>query len=913
MKKYIVILGLWSILVAACSNRSIQNAPVAKTQSEVATPTTELLVQYMTGTFDSYQQALQDTDYLTITLRMQPIWANRYPIADTVWLYVEQALATSQARPYRQRIYRLCQTAPLQWESTVYELPAPARFVGSAQQPEKLDRLVSDSLILREGCALKLYWVGDHFAGTTAGKECLSSLNGATYATSSAHIFADQLHSWDKGFDVEGQQVWGATSGAYKFVKRKLQPLQPYPQLPLDSTIDNYYGKSVADPYRYLENTKLPITQSFIQQQNHITDHYLNNVSYREPLENRMQHYSEIPEYSAPFRKGKYYYSYQNEGNTPRNILYRGTSFQSQTEVFLDPNTFSENDEISLAGTYFSPDNRYVAYATTIKGTDWKSLYVREVETAQKLPDTLQHIKFSNAAWWGEGFFYARYDIPPGEDYLWAANTERNIYYHRLRTSQKDDIFITKTIENISPYVFLTSDQAYLMVSYSKNGAPGNQLFYMPLAGKTPNDISENFLNDLKPINQEFEHNFNYTGSYKGNWLISTNKGNSLGKVMLINPQTTQIIHELHSPSEGEVLQQVVNIGGKLIAHYFTDVASVLKVYDDNFQEKSIALPTKGVVKQIVGGAQDSLAFFLFTSFLSPTSVYVYNIHNHTLKVSKKPTIDFPLDKYETRQVFYTSKDGTRVPMFITCSKNTVLNGQNPTLLYAYGGFNIAREPEFSPELLPFYESGGIFAVANLRGGSEYGEEWHRAGMLDKKQNVFDDFIAAAEYLINEQYTSPHRLACIGRSNGGLLIGAVLNQRPDLFAAALPVVGVMDMLRYQKFTVGSSWISEYGSSDNAEQFSYLYAYSPYHNISSSLNYPPTYIITADQDDRVVPAHSYKYAAQLQKTYKGNNPILLRVESGVGHKEGRTRQQNVRDWLDRLTFLFDQLEMYPVLK
>jgi len=867
----------------------------------------EELVQWMQGTYSSYTQSVADTDYFNITLNMHPIWQTR---TDGKWLYVEQAVAAMQYRPYRQRVYQIVRKGKNTFESRVYTLPKPERFVGQWNNTALFEGFTPDSLTLRDGCTISLSKKGNAYIGQTNATTCPSDLRGAAYATSKVTLTATTLNSWDQGFDETGKQVWGAVKGPYRFAKAlPAAPLQ-YPPAKRIQQTDDYHGTTVADPYRWMEDENGPDTRQWVAAQNELTAGYINQTGFKQPLEHQLQQYFNYPKMSSPRKQGAYYYFFKNNGLQNHSVLYRQKDLNTQPEVFLDPNTFSADGSVSLSVISFSHDNRYLAYATSVGGSDWREFRIIDLQSNQTLPEKLDNIKFSGAAWYKDGFFYTRYAKPVAGKELSATNEAARIFYHKTGTPQTEDVLVYESKDNprLSFGAMVTSDEKYIILSVSEGSASGNSLFYA---------LADKWQFGFNPLISSFEHNFSVVDNVAGKLLVETNYKAPNYRLVLIDPAnpTEQNWTELVPEKPNAVLDNAYLANNKLLLSYMQDVSSRLYIYNltNGQPETEITLPALGIAGNISADKDEPVFFYTFESFIYPPTIFKYDFSDSSTIVFYKPEIPFNFDDYVTEQVFYPSKDGTQVPMFITHRKKIPLNGQHPCLLYSYGGFNISRIPEFKPENLPFYASGGIYAVANLRGGAEYGETWHKAGMLEKKQNVFDDYIAAAQYLIKNGYTRSKKLAATGRSNGGLLIGAVMNQQPDLFAVALPVVGVMDMLRFHKFTIGWAWVSEYGSADNARQFPFLYAYSPYHNIKPQLKYPATLVMTADRDDRVVPAHSYKYTAALQYAYKGPNPILIRIDTMSGHGgggQGKTTAQLIETYAEVWSFVFKNLGMYP---
>lgn len=654
-----------------------------------------------------------------------------------------------------------------------------------------------------------------------------------------------------------------------------------YPSTKKDSHADNYHGTIVQDPYRWLENDTSAETKAWVTDQNRVTNEYLEAIPFREKLRNRISQLYNYPRYSAPFRRGEYFYYFKNNGLQNQSVLYRQKGLNGKEETVIDPNTLSAEGTTQLADFTLSKNGRYAAWGISRAGSDWQTFYVKDMTTMKDLADSLNWVKVSDIAWQGNGFYYSRYPAPEAGKELSSKNENHQVWYHKVGTSQKSDKLIYQDSINLQRFhtVYTDEEEKYLFLSISDKGKGfrGNALYFMKLDGS-----SKTFTPFIKDVGQYL---YGVVGLTKDNkFLLETNDHAKNKKIVLADPRQHLADHwKIIIPEKSEPLESADMAGGRIFTRYLKDVTSRVFIYDANGKKlNEVNLPGLGSASGFEGSKDDKFVFYAFTSFNFPTTVYRYDIATGKSTVFRKPGISFNPDDYITTQEFYKSKDGTSVPMFIVHKKGITKNSNNPTILYGYGGFNITISPSFSTTLIPFLEEGGIFAVASLRGGSEYGEKWHEAGMLEKKQTVFDDFIAAAEYLITSGYTSNNKLAIRGGSNGGLLVGAVANQRPDLFKVAVPEVGVMDMLRFHKFTIGWNWIAEYGSSDNAKDFQYLYAYSPLHNIKSGANYPATMVVTADHDDRVVPAHSFKYVATLQAKYKGSNPVLIRIDTNSGH-------------------------------
>lgn len=674
-----------------------------------------------------------------------------------------------------------------------------------------------------------------------------------------------------------------------------------YPETKKVRHSDRYFGVEVKDDYQWMEDQQDADLRGWIKAQNDVTQEYLSKIPYREKIRERLTEIVNYPKYSAPFKQGEYYYFYKNDGLQNQSVLYRQKDFKSEPEVFINPNEFSEDGTVSLQGVYFSKDSKYCAYGISKAGSDWTEFFVMDVKAKLKLSDHLEWIKFSGASWFGDGFFYSRYEKPEEGKLLSSKNENPKIYFHRAGTSQSEDKLIYEDTLKQWVSIYPSEDEKYLFKSISKVGFNGNQLYYKK-AGETDfTMIKEDFDYDMYPINNTDDEMF-----------LFTNMNAPRNKVVKFNLNKGSIIFEEVLPETENVLSGVSMCRGKFIVEYRVDVTDRLYIYGlDGKQRSEIKLPALGSSGVSVSDKDDPEIFYLFTSFTYPATIFKYDVDNESSELFKTTEVKFKMDDYETVQVFYPSKDGTRIPMFLVHRKGTELNGKNPLWLYAYGGFNASINPSFSASRMIFLENGGIVAIANIRGGSEYGEEWHKAGMLLDKQNVFDDFISAAEYLISNKYTSSEKIAIEGGSNGGLLIGAVINQRPELFKVALPVVGVMDMLRFHKFTIGWSWVTEYGSSDDSVGFFNLLKYSPLHNIKGELNYPATLVFTSDHDDRVVPAHSFKYTARLQEIYKGSNPVLIRIETDAGHGFGRSIKKIIDEQADKWAFVFYSLGITPL--
>lgn len=676
-----------------------------------------------------------------------------------------------------------------------------------------------------------------------------------------------------------------------------------YPETKEVDVVDDYHGIKVADPYRWLEDDKSIETQNWVEAQNKVTFGYLNNIPFRNKIKDRFTEIFNYPKYGAPFKEGNKYYFFKNDGLQNQSVLYSKKGLDDIEEVFLDPNKFSKDGTKSLTTLSFSKDGRYLVYGVSSGGSDWNEFFVMDAVTKKKLSDHLKWIKFSGAAWAKNGFYYSRYPKPTGSE-LSSKNVHNKVYYHKLGDKQQNDILIYQEPNNPKRgfNVQTTEDERFLII-YKSEGTSKNAFMVKDLS--IPNS-------DFISIVEDCENNYSIIDNIDDKLLVRTDYNAPNYKLILIDTKyPAKENWEDLIPESKNVLHSARIIGNKLIVTYIEDVTHQAYIFDLNGNlEDKIKLPGLGTV-WFSGKRNENIAFYTFTSFTSPGTIYKFDVKTRESQLYKQIELKFDFDNYITKQVFYPSKDGTKIPMFIVHRKDLILNGNNPTYLYAYGGFNVSMLPTFSASRLILLENGGVFALANIRGGGEYGEQWHRAGMLENKQNVFDDFIAAAEYLINSGYTNPNKLAIAGGSNGGLLIGAVINQRPDLFKVAIPAVGVMDMLRFHKFTIGYYWIVEYGSSDNPEQFKYLYSYSPLHNINENLNYPAVLVTTADHNDRVVPAHSYKYIATLQKKYKGENPVLIRIETKTGHGAGKPTSKVIDEVTDIWSFVFYNMGIEPI--
>lgn len=649
-----------------------------------------------------------------------------------------------------------------------------------------------------------------------------------------------------------------------------------YPETLKVDTVDVYFGEEVKDPYRWLEDDRSPETAEWVERQNDVTFGYLDKIPYRDKIKQRLEKLYNYERLSAPTKEGDYYYYFKNDGLQNHSVLYRKKELDGTPEVFLDPNTFSEDGTTGLSAISFTKDGSLATYLITEGGSDWRKAIVIRTSDRAIVEDTLRDIKFSGIAWKGnEGFYYSSYEKPKGSE-LSARTQYHKLFFHKLGTSQDQDKLIFGGEQTPRRYVsgYLTEDERFLVVS-AATSTTGNELYVQDLQDKS---------GQLLKVVDNFDNDHSVLANTGDRLLIHTN----------LNAPNSRIVETHFSNSAPETWKDVIpetesvmkatTGGGKIFAHYMVDVKAQVKQYDMNGRlEREVTLPGMGTADGFSAKEHENELYYSFTSFTYPTTIFRYDIASGKSSLYEKPQVDFNPDDYQTKQVFYESKDGTKIPMYIVHKKGIELNGKNPTWLYAYGGFNISLEPGFTTSRIVWLENGGIYAQPNLRGGGEYGEKWHQAGTKMNKQNVFDDFIAAAKYLIRENYTSSEYLAIAGGSNGGLLVGATMTQRPELAKVALPAVGVLDMLRYHKFTAGAGWAYDYGTSeDSQEMFEYLKKYSPVHALTSGTEYPATLITTADHDDRVVPAHSFKFAATLQEYHAGDNPVLIRIETKSGH-------------------------------
>ncbi len=677
-----------------------------------------------------------------------------------------------------------------------------------------------------------------------------------------------------------------------------------YPETKKIDHVDDYHGQKVEDPYRWLENDTSAETAEWVEAQNKVTFSFLEEIPFRQKIRDRLEDLVNYPRQSAPSWTGNYYFVRKNDGLQNQDVIYVKEGLNGTESVFIDPNEFSAEGTTTFGIAEFSEDHTKVVMSKSEAGSDWRQLITYDIASKSSTGDTLKWVKFGGATWYGDGFFYSRYPEPEeGTDYS-ASNSFHTVYYHRFGTDQKEDVVIYKndSIPNRYHWIGMTEDKEY-MILYISTGTNGYECHYRKT---TLDDVG------FTALFTGFEHKSSIIDHVDGRFLVRTDIGAPNYRLVSIDPNNPAEENWIEVIPENEHLLQGTNTaGGVLFAKYLQNAqGKMYRMNLDGSEKEEIEMPSAGNIYGFGGEREDSLVFYGFSSFTNPGSTYSYNIRTKESKLYYQPELKFNPDEYISEQVFYPSKDGTKISMFIIRKKDVALDGRAPCMLYGYGGFNISLTPGFSSSRIPWLESGGIYAMPNLRGGGEYGEEWHKAGMLLKKQNVFDDFIAAAEYLIKEKYTSSDMLAISGRSNGGLLVGAVMTQRPDLMKVALPGVGVMDMLRYHKFTVGFGWAVEYGSSDEKEHFENLIKYSPLHNLKEGTSYPATMVYTADHDDRVVPAHSFKFAARLQECDSGQNPCLIRIETQAGHGSGKPMSKRLDEVADLWSFAFFNMGYSP---
>jgi prolyl oligopeptidase len=670
-----------------------------------------------------------------------------------------------------------------------------------------------------------------------------------------------------------------------------------YPISKTQDIQDNYFGTLVQDPYRWLEDDRSAETKAWVEEQNQVTQAYLAEIPFRSQIADRLSRLMDYEKFSRPFKEGRYTYYYKNSGLQNQSVLYRQIE-DGEPEIFLDPNTFSVDGSTALAGLSFSKDGSMVAYQTSKGGSDWTTVYILDAESKAIVGEQLLDVKFSNMAWQGNvGLYYSSYDKPKEGSELSGITEWHKLYYHQLGTAQAEDILVFGGAEVPRRYIggTLTEDERFLVIS-AANSTSGNELYIKDL-----NDA----LGQIQTVvgNEEKTHDILYNVGER--LYIYTNLEAANGRVVTVSSESPSISNWKDLIKETENVLTPSTGGGKLFANYMKDAISMVIPYDlEGNREKELELPGPGTALGFSSKSDEQELYYTFTSYVYPATIFKYNVVSGTSVVYKESNVKFDPAQYISKQVFYPSKDETLIPMIITFKKDLVLNGKNPTVIYGYGGFNVSLTPAFSTSIVLLLEQGGVYAVVNLRGGGEYGESWHLAGTKFNKQNVFDDFIAGAEYLIENEYTSKEFLASMGGSNGGLLVAATMIQRPDLFRVAFPAVGVLDMLRYHKFTAGAGWGYDYGiAEESKEMFEYMYRYSPVHALKDGVAYPATLITTADHDDRVVPAHSFKFAATLQKAHLGNNPVLIRIETNAGHGAGKPTSKLIEEVADKWAFMF----------
>jgi prolyl oligopeptidase len=683
-----------------------------------------------------------------------------------------------------------------------------------------------------------------------------------------------------------------------------------YPQTRRVEHYDEYHGTRVADPYRWLEDDVRQSSEvaAWVEAQNKVTFAHLEEISQREAIRRRLTELWNYEKFSTPSKRGGQYFFLKNDGLQNQDVLYVQSSLEASPALLIDPNTWSKDGTVALAGTAVSDDGRYLAYGVAGAGSDWRTWHIMEIDSRQVLSDELKWIKFTNIAWTNDnrGFFYSRFDEPPEGAAFQSLNLNQKLYYHYVGTPQSSDVLVYRTPEH-PEWGFLpevSEDGQWLIVSVWKGTDPRYRILYR--------DLSEPFAMPVELIDN-FDNEYSFLGNDGPVFYFKTDVDAPRRRVVAIDTRRPERKHWREIiPQAEETLTSVNLVGNQFVAEYLKDAVTQIKLYTlDGKPVREVEFPGIGTASGFSGRRTDTETFYSFSSFATPPSTYRYDLITGQSTLLRRSGAKINPDEYEVKQVFYRSKDGTRVPMFISHKKGLKLDGNNPTLLYGYGGFNIPLTPGFSISRAMWMEMGGVFAVANLRGGGEYGEAWHQGGTKQNKQNVFDDFIAAAEWLISNKYTQSKKLAIQGGSNGGLLVGAVMTQRPDLFGACLPAVGVMDMLRFHQFTAGRYWVDDYGSADNPEEFKALYAYSPYHNLKAA-KYPPTLVTTADTDDRVVPGHSFKFAAALQHAQRGDAPVLIRIETRAGHGAGKPTSKIIEEVADQQAFLVKHLGMEPKL-
>ena len=684
-----------------------------------------------------------------------------------------------------------------------------------------------------------------------------------------------------------------------------------YPDTRKSDQADTYHGTKVADPYRWLEDDNSAETKAWVKAQNEVTDKFLNALPQREAIKKQFTALYNFEKFGIPSKEGKRYFWTHNDGLQQQSVLYTAASLTGVPQIAIDPNALSKDGTVALSGTVPSRDGRYLAYGIAGAGSDWQEWHVRDLNTGKDLADTIKWVKFSTAEWTpdGNGFFYSRYDAPQDGAVLTGSNFYQKLYYHRLGDAQSKDVLVyeNKTEKEWGFGTTVSDDGKFVSIYVWKGSGRKNGLLWMPLKNGAFDNLTKA---EPKIITLDFDAEYTPVGSHGNLVWVKTDKDAPRGKIIAIDLNKADRMHWKTIVTEAvDTLTAASAVGGKIFAQYLKDAVTNVKVYTPEGKfVRDVTMPGVGTAGGFGGRFADAETFFSYTSLTTPGEIYRYNVATGKVSLFKRPITAFNPDEFETRQAFVTSKDGTKFPIFIAHKKGLKLDASNPTILYGYGGFNVSETPNYRVTAATWIKLGGVYVSASIRGGGEYGGAWHDAGTKLKKQNVFDDFIAAAEWLIANKYTQPAKLAINGGSNGGLLVGAVVNQRPDLFGAAVPQVGVMDMLRFHKFTIGWAWVSDYGSSDSAEEFKALYAYSPLHTIQSGKTYPSILVTTADHDDRVVPAHSFKYAATLQAVDTGAAPKLIRIETSAGHGAGTPTTKVIQERSDILAFIANALGM-----
>ncbi|MBR9920161.1 MAG: S9 family peptidase [Bacteroidetes bacterium] len=667
------------------------------------------------------------------------------------------------------------------------------------------------------------------------------------------------------------------------------------------SVADTFYGKVVQDPFRWLEDDRSDATDAWVGAQNRATFDYLEQIPFRDAVRNRLEEIWNYQRSTAPKKAGDYYYYFENDGLQNQSILYRKPNLEGEAELVLDPNKLAADGTTALGAYSFSKDGRYLAYQTSEGGSDWRNIHILDLETLENLEEVIQWVKFSGISWAADGFFYSRYPSPQEGEELSAISEFQQVYYHKLGSLQESDqiIFADRSNPQRGFNAETTQDEQYLVLSVWESTS-GNALYFRDLttAGSTFIPIIEAIKDDYILVGHLDGYLYFRTNNNADNWRLI--------KVSIGNP-APEYWEDVLPEMEGEVLRNVHLYNGEFVTEYLKNASSRIRVFDTEGKLKAqIPLPGIGTVSGFTGAFDSAEAFFVFSSFAQPASIYRIDLDLLISEVYRAARINFNTEPYVTKQVWFESRDGTKIPMFLTYREDMQMDGKRPTLLYGYGGFDISILPQFQVKRSILLENGGIYAVANIRGGGEFGKTWHQGGTKENKQNVFDDFQAAAEYLIGQNYTNPDKLAIEGRSNGGLLIGACITQRPDLYQVAFPMVGVLDMLRYHKFTIGAAWASDYGSPETEKGFDYLVSYSPLHNVIPA-DYPATMITTADHDDRVFPAHSFKFAAELQRMQQGDQPVMIRIDTNAGHGAGMSTEKQIQQAADMLSFMFYQMK------